>query len=1282
MQIPPGPTIDPTELTYTPDAIELGTGDIVCLLSKLHQSVFRWSLPERRYLESIPLTGMPQLMAYSPTHNRLYLWYSDGRVTKIELDTGIAERHFTNLVGPVQAMTATDVGLFVMRGHGKETYSVSGEVITVSNVAFFDTVLTWSETMRRLYSVSEYYVRSQVIDTEGHFGATSGSPFVYNVRLKGPVRVAPDGSRIVLGDGSVFRASDLTRIGALPVRTPPQTSYPNPTVFDAAWLNGQLFTLAYNWSGLVVQSWNDALQETDSTTPIVGTPLRLFTPGDRLLTVALVNGKPTFTLLDATLESGGPLPGGPVTRPNPARPLGPATAQWIEAARSSDVAYFLFAAPAKIERYNFATGQWIAPISLPATPTAFTVGGDGIYVAFREEVSRFSFGGGTETMLFTANGPVRWLHEDGGKLYYWTYADGLFYHGTSDKLSVVSTSTGALLSRLEFTGNVTHLRGLSFAGSRHRILARRLQGTSNDLVAIPLAADGTFEAPINNPNASDHPSAARTLLFADEEHFLDDSGSVYSTDDLVFRATIGGDQEFRPINKDDFPAGYINNLDLASIGDRTVVLRHGYLVAYSADLLEVGRKLMADLPLRIFTNRTEVISFAWQRGRGVAETRTPLAEIGRPQPAAAVDPTNRSYTPDALLMSGDVVFILSKPHRCVFRWSRLQAGYLASVPLANAPNLFAVSKDGQSLYFAYHGGRITKLNLEGAAKEITIGYTPATAEAFVAADEFLFASAALGYNSTRYVFDAAGHLLSTSAGFYQPSRTGWNPATRKAFSVAGTNGHRRLLAQGIGTDGVAGSEHIAFIDSEGFAFGGSGLLPTLPVVPDGSQVLFPNGNVYETMNFTRVASVGPDIRDAVWMSEAFFTLRFAGFEASELGRWSTSFQSEGSVSVPGKPVRIFSRNGGTLVVTLWNERPHFILFDRNLDVVLIMPVEFPEVRGAFSAALVPATSGAGPATGMVTLSLNASGHATGSLLIDGVRLSFRAQFDYRGHATSVLEFRGRNLVLSLQIATDATGKWIVSGRLRNATWAMTFDATRAEREVPPGRYVFELRGFDDGEFSSAMIGCGKFTISSQGRVRVVGSLAPNRVFSGMGSVKGNGTLTLSCRTDSGADLLSGIIQYADLTESDWSGYLQWTKPATDHSTLLGQTGVAYVPESGPLGLAGGGYADLTITGGDLPAAIVGTVFLESKGGGSWGVDSTALHLRVHMSGLISGSFVHSTSHRWIELHGTANQKTQNASGYFRSGDHFGEMRLVPHVHSGNGDGGSVIVIGGGSITTP
>jgi hypothetical protein len=247
---------------------------------------------------------------------------------------------------------------------------------------------------------------------------------------------------------------------------------------------------------------------------------------------------------------------------------------------------------------------------------------------------------------------------------------------------------------------------------------------------------------------------------------------------------------------------------------------------------------------------------------------------------------------------------------------------------------------------------------------------------------------------------------------------------------------------------------------------------------------------------------------------------------------------------------------------------------------------------------------------------------------------------------------------------------------------MTFDATRAEREVPPGRYVFGLRGFDDGEFSSAMIGCGKFTISSQGRARVVGSLAPNRVFSGMGAVKGNGTLALSCRTDSGANLLNGMIQYADLTESDWSGYLQWTKPATDYSTLLGLTGVAHVPENGPLGLGGGGYADLRITGGDLPAAIVRTVFLESKGGGSWGVDSTTLQLRVYMSGLINGSFVHSTSHRWIELHGTANQKTQNASGYFRSGDHFGEMRLVPHVNSAGGDGGSVIVIGAGAITTP
>jgi hypothetical protein len=958
---PSGPPIDPMQSAYTPDAIEFGAGDIVYLLSRQHQSIFRWSLAQRRYLESIPLDHVPQLMAYSPVPNRLYLSYASGRVTKIDLDAGLAESDFTNLAGRVLAMCVTDVGLFVVRKSGdyswiNETYAPSGAFVAASTFPVRGNEYTWSQAKRRLYyleNTSPAALFSQDIDTEGNLGLVYKTPFDANLYLKNPVRVAPDGSRIVLGDGSVFRTSDLTRISGL------------GALVDAAWLNGQLYILrASN-----VEAWGAGLR-IDSA-PIAGTPLRLLGVGDHLLAVTLVNGKPKFTLFDATLESGGPRPGGPVTQPNPARPLKATTTQWLDAARGADVAYFLFADPAKIERYDLANAQWLAPISLPSRPMAFTVGADGIYVAFAEEVSRFSFDGGTETLLFTANGPVQWLHENAGKLYYGTYDGAALYsdgYARCNELSVVSTSTGELLGRREFADY--YLGGLSFAASRQRIFARHfreplynvfaLPYPPSDFVAVGLAADGTFETEINSPNASNHPAAARTFLFADEAHLLDDGGSIYSTDDLAFWATIGSGHESRhAVNYGNPVELSPGNMDLAFIGDTAVVLRQGTLVAYSVGLFEVGRKTPTDAPLRIFPHGTDVISFAWQKGRGVAETRIPLAEL--------------------------------------------------------------------------------------------------------------------------------------------------------------------------------------------------------------------------------------------------------------------------------------------------------------------TPVIFPLVRGAFFASLV-----AGPFEGVITFSLNAAGRATGSVVIDGVRLNFRAHFDNSGQATAFLPWRGGSLVLTLQLASDPEGKWAMFGALNNGTWSMTFRGTHAEREVPPGRYVFDLQGSGVGEGESrlGLAGCGTLRVNSRGLARVVGSLATGRAFSGTAWMEGNGSLALSARSSSGANAFIGTIQYADLAESDWTGYLQWIKPAADQSiqpgrrfaTLLALTGAAYEPYPEALGAGAIRYVDVTISGGGMPFNIVNSPVLGARGSDAWGVDLIGLHLLVDKSGLVSGRFFRSGGKPWLDLRGAVNQKTRTARGYFRNGDHFGEMRIVPHQY--------------------
>ena len=70
---------------YTPDGVQMGSDEVVYLLSKSNLSIFRWSIPEERYLETIPLVDVPFHMTYSKVNNTIYLAYPMGELTQIAL---------------------------------------------------------------------------------------------------------------------------------------------------------------------------------------------------------------------------------------------------------------------------------------------------------------------------------------------------------------------------------------------------------------------------------------------------------------------------------------------------------------------------------------------------------------------------------------------------------------------------------------------------------------------------------------------------------------------------------------------------------------------------------------------------------------------------------------------------------------------------------------------------------------------------------------------------------------------------------------------------------------------------------------------------------------------------------------------------------------------------------------------------------------------------------------------------------------------------------------------
>ena len=109
-----------------------------------------------------------------------------------------------------------------------------------------------------------------------------------------PIRVSPDGTKVVIGSGVVFNASGLTKAAALAT-----------TFTDALWRTNELLTIrAAGTSQTQIQSWNASTYGLKAALPLfAGTPLRLLAcDSQRSLLITLDRGMPRFYLLNADLS--------------------------------------------------------------------------------------------------------------------------------------------------------------------------------------------------------------------------------------------------------------------------------------------------------------------------------------------------------------------------------------------------------------------------------------------------------------------------------------------------------------------------------------------------------------------------------------------------------------------------------------------------------------------------------------------------------------------------------------------------------------------------------------------------------------------------------------------------------------------------------------------------------------------------------------------------------------------------------------------------------------------
>ncbi|MBA3285464.1 MAG: hypothetical protein H0U27_10465 [Nitrosopumilus sp.] len=290
----PGEPVNPTDLAYNPDVVQISDNGVVHLLSKDNLSIFRWSIFEKCYLETIPLVSAPSHMTYSSINNTIYLAYQNGELTQIALNSSTVEFPFANSPGKPLGITAVGNYLFVCDPTGAWVshfiYDFDGNLISEKDWNYYSSEYIWSEENQKIYflrdGTSPNNLHSEEIKSDGTIGVQNQTPYHGIEGIKHPIRVSHDGSTVILGSGLIFDALNLTLIGSLP-----------NSITDAVWIGDALYTLQSDEDkNSQIQKW-DSNYHLVATQKLLGKPINIFSVFNCMFVVSELSGKPNFTLL-------------------------------------------------------------------------------------------------------------------------------------------------------------------------------------------------------------------------------------------------------------------------------------------------------------------------------------------------------------------------------------------------------------------------------------------------------------------------------------------------------------------------------------------------------------------------------------------------------------------------------------------------------------------------------------------------------------------------------------------------------------------------------------------------------------------------------------------------------------------------------------------------------------------------------------------------------------------------------------------------------------------------
>jgi hypothetical protein len=311
----------------------------------------------------------------------------------------------------------------------------------------------------------------------------------------------------------------------------------------------------------------------------------------------------------------------------------------------------------------------------------------------------------------------------------------------------------------------------------------------------------------------------------------------------------------------------------------------------------------------------------WNSGRTQKDSTTGLILDAFPKDAACYLKTQGSgskcnynlavpnFIPQKTISDGNIVYLLSRDNKRVYRWSIASASYLSPLMVGlnrfgvvSAPLSMALSTDASRLYLGYASGDIQSITLKTDTTEKPFTTVPFQVNLLADAGKYVFAQQADGWG-VRYTLNASGGVAEkrndVNTGNYE-----WDATSSRAYNLNGYLGYEQI-------DQATGK---VVATGRGNNYVSPGILR---VSVNGKFILAAN-QIFSKTDFVLTNKLGYSPVDAIWLQDGGLVTIFQGDNSTTLQRRNSAMQLLEQITYAGTPVGIFGNATKMSVVVIKN----------------------------------------------------------------------------------------------------------------------------------------------------------------------------------------------------------------------------------------------------------------------------------------------------------------------------------------------------------------------------